>query len=94
MLFCESNKAPPEFSGESTITTQIIRSNLHKFKKGHINNENRAKNFFLSECTHLTACMMPQICPVHLELTHVIHMNEFMRNCALHMLLAEKIACA
>lgn len=37
---------------------------------------------------------MPQIRPVDLEPTHIIHMYELMRDRALHMLLAKKVAGA
>lgn len=38
--------------------------------------------------------MMPQIRPVDLEFTHIIHMHQLMCDRALHMLLAKKIAGA
>jgi hypothetical protein len=43
------------------------------------------------EETHLTASMMTKVPPIDLEAAMVVHVHQLMHNCALHVLLAEKM---
>lgn len=44
--------------------------------------------------TNLTTSMMPQIRPVYFELAMIVHMDELVGECRLHMLFAEKVSRA